>query len=116
MLRLTAPGPYPRTVPVKLTILEALPAGNFAARATGVYPVVLESQEENKEFRFDPIPGTVGKAMAFAVSAPDSGAVPFRLVWDRPADREAHATDFFPDGEALVDGRPAGADLYFMAY
>lgn len=116
VLRLTAPGPYPRTVPVQLTILEALPSGKFAARASWVYPVVLESQEQNKEFRFDPLPGTVGKAMAFAVSAPDSGAVPFRLVWDRPADREAHATDFFPDGEVLVDGRPAGADLYFMAY
>ncbi len=116
VVKLAAKGPYPATIPVRMTILELLPSGKGVVRRDGVTPVVFHKEVENVEFTFPGVPGSIGKTMIFMISNGEPAGPAFRAVWDMPKDGAEPELDFYPEGFALVAGERTAADLYFLAY
>ncbi len=116
VVKLAALGPYPITIPVRMTIMELLPSGQGVVRRDGVTPVVFHKKVENVEFTFPPVPGSVGKTMIFMISNGEVEGPAFRAIWDMPEDGTEPELDFYPEGFALVAGEQTAADLYFLAY
>ncbi len=116
VVKLTALGPYPTTIPVRMTILEILPSGKAVVRRESVTPIVFRKEVENVEFQFAGVKDSVDKTMAFMLSPGDPTGPAFRAVWDMPEDGTEPELDFYQEGYALVGGEPTTADLYFLAY
>ncbi len=115
-VKLSAQGPYPVTIPVRLTVLEMFPSGKAVIRTRRTYPVTFGQDLETVEMPFDPIADSVGKTMVFMLENDDPQGPPFVAAWDLPTDGREPELDFYPEGAAMVNMKATPVDLYFLAY
>lgn len=101
------------TVPVQIVLWEWEDGALGEALQGYRSQVVFAERQKVSEFEFSPPPATANRSIAITLELTEPVGPPVELMWH---ERRPGGEDLFPEGTALVDGRPIDADLYFTTY
>lgn len=101
-------------IPVEM-ILWSVEDGELVEPLKGLRSEVHFTQPQKVSlFSFEPVPGTANREIAVELRIPSDAEWPVHLMWHSHGAQTEK--DLYPEGEALVNGAPVDADLYFATY
>ena len=116
VLLMATTGSLPTEVDLAINVEELLANGSTQSLAVLKSRVPLDQRAQLRTLAFPTIPQTAGKMVVLHFSATPNPGHEVRLLWhDTKADKSV-PVDYYPEGHAMLDGRPVDADLFFISY
>ena len=116
VLLVTTTGTLPTEVDMEIAIEELLADGSTRSLALFRSRVPLDKNAQPRTLAFPVIPQTAGKMIVLNLSSTLDAEHEFRLLWHDPRADKGVPIDYYPEGHALLNGRPVDADLFFISY
>jgi hypothetical protein len=105
----------PVSCTVRFQLWELQPGSSPASLGSWERQVHLEHTSELVTIDFGSRPRTAGRELAVSCEVLEEVPGGIFLGWHVPQPGERYE-DFYPEGTALLDGRPVAGDLYFLTY
>jgi hypothetical protein len=109
-------GTLPTEMDMEIEIEELLAGGRSQSLAVFRSRVPLDQNAQPRTLAFPVIPRTAGKMIVLKLSATLDSGHEVRLLWHDPRADKGKPVDYYPEGHALLNGRPVDADLFFISY
>jgi len=107
--------PAPLQFPVQVRLFGEGPGGFDQSLGQWRMNVVMRKESERGSFPVAPVTDTAGRRVAVTFEVLVEVSEGIYLGIHAPVDGQAYQ-DFYPDGGAMVAGRPVDGDLYFLSY
>jgi hypothetical protein len=116
VLLVATTGKLPAETDMQIEIEEVLDGGRTQSLALFKSRVPLDQSAQLRTLAFPVIPRTAGKMIVLNLSVAPNSEHEVRLLWHDPRADKGDPVDYYPDGHALLNGRPVDADLFFISY
>ena len=111
------PPPYPAEVALVISIgLHTPESGSVDRLGERHFTRTITQPSRRSYFRFDPVPGTAGRVVYIEIRADSASRNPMRLVWTGSGDSTDSREDWYPEGNAYLNGKPLNCDLFFIVW
>lgn len=109
-------GNLPTEFDVEITVEEILTGGRTKQLALFKSLVPLDQRVQLRTLALPDIPRSADKQIVFELSITSDEEHDIRMLWHDPQAENGDSTDYYPDGNALLNGQPVRADLFFISF
>lgn len=116
VLLVATTGTLPVEADMEVEVDEILADGRTQRLALFRTRVPLDERVQLRTLAFPAIPHSAGKMIVLNFSVASNTGNDFRLLWHDPRAAKLDPIDYYPEGHAVLNGKPGDADLFFISY